>query len=85
MDLYCQRCGEPWDFHGVQHGDMTPEERDRFLRGEDCPACHGKTVEKRPFRAELASALSDMLGDDVDGLASEMEDAEAIMGGQFWE
>jgi len=26
-----------------------------------------------------------MLGDDVDGLAAELEDAEALMGQAFWE
>jgi hypothetical protein len=40
---------------------------------------------KRPFRAELASALGSILGDDTDGLAAEMEDAEALLGKEFWE
>lgn len=84
MDLYCTRCGEPWEMDYV-HFDMTPEEKGRFNRGEGCPACYGKAVEKRPFRAHLAGALKDMLGDDVDGLAAEMEDAEALMGRSFWE
>ena len=112
MDLYCQRCGEPWDFDSVYHGDLTPEEKERFLKGVDCPACKGKemckrTIQcedcedaaenssgihtctksriKRPFRAQLASALSDVLGDDTDGIAAEMEDAEWMFGSDFWE
>ncbi len=84
MDVYCKRCGEPWDLYGVEHGDLTAEERDRFWRGEDCPSCHGKAVEKRPFRAELTTVLHDLLGDDVDGLAAELEDAEVMLGGEFW-
>lgn len=107
MDLYCQRCGEPWDQYGVYNGDMTPEEKVRFLQGIDCPCCQGKeecqkTVKcgeceelenrgcrlnlvKRPFRANLASALSSVLGEDTDGLAAEMEDAEALLGKEFWD
>jgi hypothetical protein len=85
MDIYCQRCGEPWDAYGARHGDMTPEEKERFFKGEDCPACHGKEVKKRPFRAQATAVLSDLLGDDIDGLAAELEDAEYLLGSSFWE
>lgn len=85
MDLYCERCGEPFDAYGVSHGDMTLEERDRFLKGEGCPCCFGKEVEKQPLRAMIAAGLHDVLGDDLDGLAAEMEDAEFMMGTGFWE
>lgn len=84
MDIYCKRCGEPYDIFSLTD-DMTPEEAGRFKRGEGCPCCYGKPVEKQPFRAQLASALGGILGDDVDGLAAEMEDAEAMMGKEFWE
>lgn len=84
MDLYCQRCGEPWDQYGVYNGDMDEEEKKRFLKGTDCPACHGKEVKERPFRATLAAAMTDILGDDTDGIAAEMEDAEYLLGGEFW-
>lgn len=46
MDVYCKRCGEPWDLMGIRDGDMTEEERKMFLRGEGCPCCV-KIVEKR--------------------------------------
>jgi len=85
MDVYCERCGEPWDAYGVEHGDLTPEERRRFWAGQGCPSCYGKPVERRPFRARLAGALQDILGDDVDGLAAELEDAEYLMGRAFWD
>lgn len=116
MDLYCQRCGEPWDFWSAKAekdgGDMSEEEAQRFKAGIDCPACHGKeecTLKlqckdcedsaensagiftcmkmrfKRPFRATLASALTDILGDDIDGIAAEMEDAEWMLGVDFWQ
>ena len=31
MDVYCKRCGEPWDLYGVNNGDMTPIKRTRYL------------------------------------------------------
>ncbi|MBI2851970.1 MAG: hypothetical protein HYX84_02535 [Chloroflexi bacterium] len=83
MDLYCRRCGEPWDIYYVEQ-EMDPLERVHFKDGEGCPACYGKPIEKRPFRAELAAAFQDVLGDDTDGIAVEMEDAEALMGEDFW-
>lgn len=84
MDLYCTRCGEPWDMDYVNF-EMTPEERNHFKHGEGCPSCYGKPVEKRPLRAKIAAAMGDILGDDLDGLASSMEDAEDLLGKTFWE
>lgn len=84
MDLYCQRCGEPYDADHVYH-EMSSAERNAFIHGEHCPACEGKQVRWKPFRAELASVLSSVLGDDTDGLAAEMEDAEALLGEGFWD
>jgi len=44
MDLYCKKCGEPWDVYGVNNGDMTSEEAALFKRGVECPCCKGKGV-----------------------------------------
>ena len=60
MDLYCRRCGEPWDMDHVNF-EMTSDERNHFKAGEGCPACYGKEVRQRPFRAELAGAMADLL------------------------
>lgn len=42
-DIYCSKCGEPWDSFGITHcigeGDMTREEAIRFRHGEGCPSC----------------------------------------------
>jgi len=84
MDLYCPRCGEPWSIDFVQH-EMNVSERSDFRAGQGCPSCKGREVERKPFRAELAAALGDLLGDDIDGLAAEMEDAEYMMGAEFWD
>jgi len=50
-----------------------------------CPSCKGIEVERIPFRAQLAAAFSGVLGDDTDGLAAEMEDAEYLLGEAFWD
>ena len=39
MDLYCQVCGEPWDFIGTRD-DFTYSERQKFDSGVGCPACN---------------------------------------------
>jgi len=38
-DVYCPRCGEPWDRRGFTL-DFTKEQYDRLIRGRGCPACH---------------------------------------------
>jgi len=86
MDLYCQVCGEPWDFIGTRD-DFTYSERRKFDSGVGCPACNWgqNKPEKQPFRSQLASMLADVLGDDIDGIASEMNDAEWMFGSDFWD
>jgi len=44
MDIYCKRCGEPWDAWGARHSDMTPEEYQRMMAGKGCPCCYGMTA-----------------------------------------
>ena len=74
MDLYCKRCGEPFDHYYVEH-EMTTTERGRFYdKDEGCPSCFGKEVKERPVQAEAMEVLHDILGDDTDGLAAMMED-----------
>ena len=41
-DVICRVCGEPWDFYGIMHGDVTPEEAQDILNGRGCPSCKGK-------------------------------------------
>jgi len=59
-DIYCRVCGEPWDAYGVFHGDMTEEERDRFLRGEGCPVCKGKGERTPEKEAKFFLSLLDI-------------------------
>ncbi len=73
MDIYCPRCGEPFDVFSLTD-DMTPQESKDFKAGRGCPCCKGKEVKDRPRRAEASSVLLDLLGDDIDGVAAELED-----------
>lgn len=79
MDVYCPRCGEPWDAYGIQGGgEFTKEEQQQFWRGEGCPCCIGNEVDSRPFRAEATKVLAEVLGNDIDGIASMLDDAEYL-------
>lgn len=76
MDVYCPKCGEPYDLDHVQH-DMTREERRDFWAGRGCCARCKKTdiAEKdRPDRAVATGMLRSLLGSDVDGIAAMLED-----------
>lgn len=79
MDIYCPRCGEPYDVFSLTD-DMTDEERADFHAGRGCPCCRNKPDKEivlSPERAELLtvqSMLRTFLGDDIDGLAAELED-----------
>ncbi len=83
MDVYCKRCGEPWELLGITD-EFTDQAKKDFWAGKGCPCCIGQPApEKKPFRCELQAALQDILGDDIDGIAAEMEDAEAYFGAEF--
>jgi hypothetical protein len=73
VDIYCGRCGEPWDVCSLAD-DMTPEEAKNLKAGKGCPCCIGKEVKERPYRAVVSAALLDVLGDDIDGVAATLED-----------
>lgn len=78
-DLLCQRCGEPWDIFYITD-DMTEEERQDFHAGRGCPCCRNtpdedlKLSPRQKDAVEIQAAMRSVLGDDLDGLAAEMED-----------
>lgn len=78
MDLVCTTCGEPWDLDYVLH-----DEPEGFTRQGaaivSCPCCperkHGKDLDAEAReRLSAARELGELLGDDVDGYAAELED-----------
>ena len=103
MDIYCKRCGEPWELECLHElaeqgseawGGQIPEtpkalvpagsewtdaKKAFFTYG--CEAFGLKKCETRnDFRAHAMDALSDLCGDDIDGLASDLEDAFSLFG-----
>lgn len=82
MDLYCQKCGEPWDTDSLwdfEEDDYKGARKD-FMRGKGCPACSwgAKAPAKEPSEARATSFLMDIYGDDIDGVASELEEIEYL-------
>ena len=75
MDLRCNTCGEPWDVFTLTDEGVSPS----VFAAKGCEAFgtrHGTTLPAG--RRALLAEMSYLLGDDIDGLASELEDAEAM-------
>ena len=74
-DIYCAKCGEPWDAYGVYHcDDMDASEKKQFLRGEGCPACgFGRKLEKQDkesiLQGFLRAAESEIEASDEDPIS----------------
>jgi hypothetical protein len=76
MDLVCTRCGEPWDVDYVLHEEPLGFRR-RGGRIDRCPVCPEETPEHSPeerHRLIAIRELANLLGDDIDGLATSLED-----------
>ena len=85
MDIRCPICGEPWEITEIQElldDEAGPEDYHKavsLFRAKGCEAFgakHNETSDK--YAAELSSMLFAVLGDDVDGIAVELEDAEFL-------
>ena len=83
MDTKCGYCREPFDFDSIQEFDQDdyPGAKKDFFAGRGCPACHWGKDDDRKIegeRAEVMAMLSDVLGDDEDGIAAMMEDYDFL-------
>jgi len=81
MDLMCSRCLEPWELDYVTDPDVVKDKE--FKRNGalivHCPACpkgKPKLTKAEQDKAAIVYALSDLLGDDMDGAACMLEDME---------
>lgn len=88
MDIYCTTCGEPWDIESlhdaVDEGNAEDYQDARMIFfGSGCGTLFNRRPCERPetggpavMRAEVTLALADALGDDIDGIANMLQDAE---------
>lgn len=77
MDVYCPKCGEPFDADEWHDwNDRSYEQnRDAFF-AEGCEAMglsHNRVANSSAV--VFQDALRDLMGDDIDGIAGGMEDA----------
>jgi hypothetical protein len=95
MDIYCTRCGEPVELDYIHDrveelrydGELVNGQPPTFTNVKDdfvkrgCVAMgFGPCKRVDNLRTQASAALFDILGDDVDGVASMMEDFEFLMG-----
>lgn len=95
MDINCPKCGEPLDadeLHDIE-GMTYQQARDAFFDGVDNPLRPGEKLigcSAVGFRhndipdarsAMISQAARDIMGDDIDGIASMMEDSHYFGGG----
>lgn len=80
-DIFCTKCGEPWDIDTIH--DVADEQGSTFDRvrkdfnRRGCVALGGAACETvNTNRTAAARAFTDLLGDDIDGIAAELADAE---------
>jgi hypothetical protein len=83
MDIYCSRCGEPWD-NDCLHDEasdtgQTYRQVARAFQVKGCSAlttygasCNADTAGS--LRAALAGAAFELCGDDMDGASAMLED-----------
>lgn len=79
MDIFCPRCGEPMDLLELHDNDfdLSFDEARKLFFSEGC----GKVFDvpcraKKTNAGEISALAAELMGDDVDGIASMMEDAE---------
>ena len=85
MDNVCTKCGEPWDIsYQVEDEQLPKDEQEFVLLGsaiKACPCCKDTPNDdpdiqeyQEKGRGYEISMLAEILGDDIDGLASTLED-----------
>lgn len=82
MDVYCPKCGEPWDtyeFHDPWE-PMSYDEARKLFRSQGCGVVfNGTPCQGEPgMRGKASGMLMDLLGDDTDGVAALLDDFEYV-------
>lgn len=77
MDLICPNCSEPWEVDSLHEADgLTFSQARKLFFSKGCgDVFEGVSCERRPsLIGEASAVLYDLLGDDVDGIASSLDD-----------
>lgn len=82
MDIRCPNCREPWDndelhYEAEATGSTYAELSKRFRR-EGCGAVFGNSACQAGRRDTVIGGVYDLMGDDMDGAMSMLEDAEMM-------
>lgn len=83
MDIYCSKCGEPidsYELHDVADADgVSYETVASNFRKDGCKAL-GYKCNTEPSRghAVAAEAMYELLGDDMDGAATMLDDLDFL-------
>jgi hypothetical protein len=70
-DVYCRKCGEPWDFYYVTH-EMIPTEQSDFVKGMCCPRCREKITPEEPDRERALASIIESLN-EIEGLVIHLD------------
>ena len=85
MDIRCRFCGEPFDAYSLHDAGMTYARASALWRRYGCGlfdhAWDGRELGacKRSGASPVIGMLTDLMGDDIDGLASELEDLAGML------
>ncbi len=75
MDINCSKCGEPWDVYTLNEYEVSIASFSKNGCKVFGVKCNENTIDKKN---SLYSEIYDILGDDVDGAASIIEDAQYL-------
>jgi hypothetical protein len=88
MDIYCPKCGEPIELDCLhdeadEQGITFSQVRDNYaVKGCEALTVYGfsggHAQEVGGMRAMASAAMFDIMGDDVDGVASMMDDFDYL-------
>lgn len=78
MDLICPKCSEPWEVDSLHEADfgLSFSNARRLFFTEGCGAVFEGVVcePTHTLIGDASAVLYDLLGDDVDGIASSLDD-----------
>jgi len=75
MDVYCPRCGEPFD---VNEFENSTQRRIFFAKGCGVALGEEQCPDTGSMRALASATMAECLGDDIDGIAAMLDDFDYL-------